>query len=121
MPPKCCSDTWHFLNQNCICRKIGTEAHHCDLRSCYSHCPEEPGYQLLYPARSRTEFEDYPLVKSFFFTVGMQFLQQNMGVIYTKQGILSLTLGHTKPTAFTFKIAFGDSLVETIKGIPIKR
>ena len=45
----------------------------------YSHCPEEPSWQLVYPAIGRADYEDYPLVKSFFFNVGMLFLQQNQG------------------------------------------
>ena len=75
----------------------------------YSHCPEETSWQLLHPARSRTEYEEYPLVKSFFFTIGMQFLQQNRGIVFTKRGIVTITLGFTQPTAFTFKLTFGET------------
>lgn len=87
----------------------------------YSHCPEEPGWELLHPARSRAEYEDYPLVKSFFFNVGMQFLTQNHGVIYTKRGIMTMTLGFTRPTSFTFKMAYGDNMAEAIQGVQLKR
>jgi len=75
----------------------------------YSHCPEETGWQLLHPARSRTEYEEYPLVKSFFFSIGMQFLQQNRGIVFTKRGIVTITLGFTQPTAFTFKLTYGET------------
>jgi len=75
----------------------------------YSHCPEETSWQLLHPARSRTEYEEYPLVKSFFFSIGMQFLQQNRGIVFTKRGIVTITLGFTQPTAFTFKLTFGET------------
>ena len=87
----------------------------------YSHCPEEPSWQLLHPARSRSEYEEYPLVKSFFFSIGMQFLQQNRGIVFTKKGIVTLTLGFTQPTAFTFKLGFGENSVENLQGIQLKR
>ena len=75
----------------------------------YSHCPEETSWQLIMPARSRTEYEEFPLVKSFFFTIGMQFLQQNRGIVFTKRGIVTITLGFSRPTAFTFKLVFGET------------
>ena len=75
----------------------------------YSHCAEETGWQLTLPARSRTEYEEFPLVKSFFFAIGMQFLQQNRGIVFTRRGIVTITLGFTQPTAFTFKLVFGET------------
>lgn len=87
----------------------------------YSHCPEDSSWELLYPVRARAEFEDYPLVKSFFFNIGMQFLQQNTGIIYTKRGLITVTLGFTKPTSFTFKLTTGDQLSEVVSGIALKR
>ena len=87
----------------------------------YSHCPEEMPWQLLSPAVSRAEYEDFPLVKSFFFTVGMEFLQQNLGVIYTKKGLYTITLGFARPAAFTFKVAYGEKMSEAIQGISLKR
>ncbi len=81
----------------------------------YSHMPEDPAWQLLYPAQSRAEYEDHPLVKSFFFNIGMQFMQQKQGVIYTKKGILVVSLGFVRPAAFTFKLVYGDAMVESIK------
>ena len=87
----------------------------------YSHCPEDPAWQLVYPARSRAEFEDYPLVKSYFFTVGMQFCQQDKGILHTRNGILVLTLAATKPAQFTFKLTFGEAMVEMISSVSLKR
>ena len=87
----------------------------------YSHCPEDPAWQLFVPAVSKVEYEDFPLVKSFFFSVGMEFLQQNAGVIYTKKGLYTITLGFAKPAAFTFKLAYGDKMAEAIQGISLKR
>ena len=87
----------------------------------YSHLPEEAPWQLLHPVRSRTEYEEYPLVKSFFFSIGMQFLQQNRGIVFTKRGVVTLTLGFSQPTAFTFKLGFGESNAENLQGVPLKR
>jgi hypothetical protein len=87
----------------------------------YSHCPEETSWQLLHPAKSRTEYEEFPLVKSFFFSIGMQFLQQNRGIVFTKRGIVTITLGFTQPTAFTFKLALGETGSENLQGFPLKR
>ena len=87
----------------------------------YSHCPEDPAWQLVYPAKSRSEFEDSPLVKSYFFTVGMQFLQQDRGILYTKNGLLVLTLAATKPANFTFKLTFGENMIEMISSVHLKR
>ena len=87
----------------------------------YSHCPEEISWQLVQPLRSRAEYEEYPLTKSFFFNVGMNFLKQNLGVLYTKNGLLALTLGYTKPTAFTFKLSYGDRMEDDFRGIKLKR
>ena len=61
-------------------------------------------------------------MKSFFFTMGMEFLQQNYGVVYTKKGLVTLTLGFKIPnTAFTFKLGYGENMVETVHGIDLKR
>ena len=87
----------------------------------YSHCPEEPVWQLVYPAVGRGDYEDYPLVKSFFFNIGMLFLQQNQGVVYTRHGLVTLTLGYSRPTAFTFKLVYGDHMLEAVQGIQLKR
>ena len=87
----------------------------------YSHNPEDPSWQLVAPVVSRLVFEEFPLVKSFFFTVGMHFLKQNQGVVYTKNGLLGLALGYVNPTAFTFKLTYGDKAQESVQGVHLKR
>ena len=64
----------------------------------------------------QSEFEMFPLVKSFFFTVGMRFLQQNCGVVNTKNGLITLTLGYTEPAAFTYKLTYGEGQMESLSG-----
>ena len=87
----------------------------------YSHCPEIIAWQLLQPAKNKADFEDLPLAKSFFFSIGMLFLQQNSGIVYASKGIATVTLGFTVPTSFTFKLTFGDSMLEAVHGINLKR
>jgi hypothetical protein len=87
----------------------------------YSHCPESAPWQLLARAKSKAEFEDLPLAKSFFFTMGMLFLQQNCGIVYANRGVATLTLGFTVPSSFTFKLSFGDTMLEAIHGVNLKR
>ena len=81
----------------------------------YSHCPVQAQWQLLQTAVSRSEFDAFPLVKSFFFVAGMRFLQQNHGVLPTRRGIATVTLGFTQPTTFTFRLTYGHSALETIQ------
>jgi hypothetical protein len=90
----------------------------------YTHRPEESAWQLL-PATnviSAAKFEDYPLVKSYFFTTGMLFLpKNNQGVIKTKKGISALSIGFTGRTAFTFKLGYGAEMKETLNGRDLNR
>jgi hypothetical protein len=51
----------------------------------------------------------------------MQFLQQNRGIVFTKRGIVTITLGFTQPTAFTFKLVFADTGSDNLQGVPLKR
>jgi len=81
----------------------------------YSHCPVQLHWQLLQPAVSQSEFESYPLVKSFFFATGMQFLRQNRGVLSTRRGVVTITVGFTQPTVFTFRLTYGKSGVEAVQ------
>ena len=81
----------------------------------YSHCPTQPKWQLLQPALSLSQFEDLPVVKSFFFEVGMHFLCLNSGVLFTERGVVMVTLGFTQPTAFNFRLAYGHSGAEEIQ------
>jgi len=75
----------------------------------------QPHWQLLQPAVTLSEFEAFPLVKSFFFDVGMQFLRQNLGVLFTERGVVTVTLGFTHPTAFNSRLTYGDAGVETVQ------
>jgi len=53
----------------------------------YTHRPQDSDWQLLSEPQSAIQFEDYPLVKSYFFTNDMHLLpNQNHGVVYAKKG-----------------------------------
>lgn len=53
----------------------------------YTHRPQESIWQLLAQPQTADQFEDYPLVKSYFFTNKMHLLPgQNRGVIHAKRG-----------------------------------
>ena len=87
----------------------------------YSHWPEEKGWQLLARPLSLAQFEDLPLAKSFFFKCGMQFLNQNRGIINMQNGRLNMSLGYTKPAAFTFKLVYGEYNEEEYRNTKLKR
>jgi hypothetical protein len=90
----------------------------------YTHRPEEPSWQLVAtpPGISTELFEDYPLVKSYFFTTGMRFLpDNNHGVIRTKNGVVALSIGFTGRTAFTFKLGYGDGMADSVGGHELTR
>lgn len=76
----------------------------------YTHRPEDDGWQLLATPQTAEQFEDYPLVKSYFFVNQMYFLpNQNHGVIYAQKGIAALSLGFKSDASYTFKLVCGDS------------
>jgi len=53
----------------------------------YTHRPQDSVWQLLSEPQTAAQFEDYPLVKSYFFHNQMHFLpNQNHGVIHAKKG-----------------------------------
>ena len=57
----------------------------------YTHRPQDSVWQLLSQPQSADKFEDYPLVKSYFFTNQMHLLpNQNHGVVCAKKGEDSL-------------------------------
>jgi len=88
----------------------------------YTHRPEDPSWQLVTGGITAAEFEDYPLVKSYFFTTGMGFLpENNHGVIRTKKGVVALSIGYTGHTAFTFKLGHGNGMAETVNGHELSR
>ena len=81
----------------------------------YSHCPLQAEWQLIQPAVSQSEYESYPLVKSFFFVCGMQFTRDRRGVVVTKRGVATISLGFSTPTSFTFRLVYEDSDVDKIQ------
>lgn len=53
----------------------------------YTHRPQDFVWQLLSQPQTADQFEDYPLVKSYFFSNKMHLLpNQNHGVVYAKRG-----------------------------------
>ncbi len=48
-------------------------------------------------------------------------MPRHAGIVFTKRGIVTLTLGFTQPTAFTFKLGYGDNSAENLQGIQLKR
>jgi len=88
----------------------------------YTHRPEDSVWQLLDTRQTADQFEEYPLVKSYFFTNGMFFPQhQKHGVIHAKKGIAALSLSFSKKTSFTFKLVYSDNMMEIINGVELNR
>ncbi|KAK3095942.1 hypothetical protein FSP39_021116 [Pinctada imbricata] len=86
----------------------------------YSHWSQKEPWQLLSRPLSLKEFEDLPLVKSYFFKCGMYFMSHQKGVVSTKKGRIALTLGFVKPTNFTYKIVFAENGDEMHNGNKLK-
>ncbi|XP_062611451.1 uncharacterized protein LOC134273277 isoform X2 [Saccostrea cucullata] len=86
----------------------------------YSHWSQREKWQLLSRPLSLAEFEDLPLVKSYFFKCGMYFMSHQKGVVPTQKGKIAITVGFVKPTNFTYKIVFAENGEETYKGHKLK-
>uniref|UniRef100_A0A1I8GT12 TGc domain-containing protein n=1 Tax=Macrostomum lignano TaxID=282301 RepID=A0A1I8GT12_9PLAT len=86
----------------------------------YSHYPEDPRWQLLRQPLTLEQFEDLPLTKSHFFKCGMSFEQATHGVVWTKQGKLQMALGYGKRASFTFKLHYGEELIDRFRGTELK-
>lgn len=86
----------------------------------YSHWSQREKWQLLSRPLSLSEFEDLPLVKSYFFKCGMYFMSHQKGVVPTQKGKIAITVGFVKPTNFTYKIVFAENGDETFKGQKLK-
>nr|KAG5714243.1 hypothetical protein BaRGS_018460 [Batillaria attramentaria] len=86
----------------------------------YSHWAHRKEWQLLVRPIDLQDFENLPLVKSYFFKCGMFFVSHHNGVVDTKKGRIALTLGYCKPTNFTYKITFADTGEETYQGNKLK-
>ena len=81
----------------------------------YSHCPVQPQWQLLEPVVARSRYEQFPLVKSGFFTAGMRFLGHDRGIVCTRRGVTTVNLGLTRPTALTFRLTHGETAVSRVQ------
>ena len=86
----------------------------------YSHWGQKNEWQLLSHPLSLAEFEDLPLVKSYFFKCGMFFVSHQKGVVDTKKGKIAITVGYVKPTNFTYKIVISENNDEMYKGNKLK-
>lgn len=87
----------------------------------YSHLPEDPQWQLLASPLAPGEFEQRPYVRSNFFNLGLQLLKQNEAILHTSKGLLSMTIGLTRPTSFTYKITYGRKKETKLNGIGVGR
>jgi hypothetical protein len=86
-----------------------------------SHLPEDSRWQLLTEPWLMGDFEQHVHVRSQFFALGLDLLQQTQGVVYTTKGLGTLTLGFTRPTAFTYKLTYGDERLSKLDDINIGR
>ncbi|XP_041369562.1 hillarin-like [Gigantopelta aegis] len=86
----------------------------------YSHWAHKKEWQLLSRNISLQDFENLPLVKSYFFKCSMFFISHHVGVVNTDKGCIAITLGHGKPTNFTYKITFADTNDEIFQGQKLK-
>jgi hypothetical protein len=86
----------------------------------YSHWAQKAEWQLLSHPLTLQEFEELPLVKSYFFKCGMFFISHQKGVVQTKNGNISITVGFVKPTNFTYKIVLSENGDEMFQGHKLK-
>jgi len=86
----------------------------------YSHWAHKNEWQLLNTPVSLQDFENLPLVKSYFFKCGMFFISHHNGVVDVNKGRLALTLGFCKPTNFTYKITFAETGEDEYQGQKLK-
>ena len=86
----------------------------------YSHWGQKKEWQLLSHPLTLNEFEDLPLVKSYFFKCGMFFVSHQKGVVETKKGKIAITVGFVKPTNFTYKIVIAENGDEMYQGNKLK-
>lgn len=86
----------------------------------YSHWAQKAEWQLLSHPLTLQEFEELPLVKSYFFKCGMFFISHQKGVVQTRRGNISITVGFVKPTNFTYKIVMAENGDEMYQGCKLK-
>ncbi|XP_052771924.1 uncharacterized protein LOC128211311 [Mya arenaria] len=86
----------------------------------YSHWAQKAEWQMLAHPLTLQEFEELPLVKSYFFKCGMFFISHQKGVVQTRKGNISITVGFVKPTNFTYKIVLAENGDEMYQGNKLK-
>lgn len=86
----------------------------------YSHWAKNEKWQLLSRPLTLPEFEELPLVKSYFFKCGMYFVSHQKGVVSTQNGRIALTVGFVKPTNFTYKVTVCGTNDELHQGQKLK-
>lgn len=86
----------------------------------YSHWAQKAEWQLLSHPLTLQEFEELPLVKSYFFKCGMFFISHQKGVVQTRNGNISITVGFVKPTNFTYKVVQVENGDEMYQGHKLK-
>ncbi|ESN89888.1 hypothetical protein HELRODRAFT_104535 [Helobdella robusta] len=86
-----------------------------------THYSEDPVWLLLKaPILTKEKFEEFPLLKSYFFTSGMHLLNDcALGVVHAKYGIAVVSVGFSNATAYTFKLVHGDKMQESLDGVPL--
>lgn len=120
--------SWHLIDSNWASNRTQTDnASATDYDEFYfltdpaelmfSHFPENAAWQLLSRELSAREYESLPHLKSHFFSLGLHVLSQIQGVLYTQNGLMTLTLGFTKPTAFTYKVSYEKENLKYLKNL----
>ena len=87
----------------------------------YTHLPRNSDWQLLRPAVAAWNYEHFPIVQSFFFDAGMEFLQQSQGDIQVQNGVHTITLGLQQPLTFNFKLLYGKNRDEVVHGMKLSQ
>ncbi|XP_069712723.1 kyphoscoliosis peptidase-like [Phaenicophaeus curvirostris] len=70
-----------------------------------THWPEDPQWQLLQPPISREDFEQRVFKTSEFFRLQLSLLSPNTSLLKTAHGEVSVMLGSTHPTEFTYQLS----------------
>ncbi|KAK2536528.1 kyphoscoliosis peptidase-like protein [Columba livia] len=70
-----------------------------------THWPEDPQWQLLQPPVSREDFEQRVFKTSEFFRLQLSLLSPNTSLLKTAHGEVSVMLGTTHPTEFTYQLS----------------
>ncbi|XP_059673760.1 kyphoscoliosis peptidase-like [Gavia stellata] len=81
-----------------------------------THWPEDPQWQLLQPPVLREDFEQRVFKTSEFFRLQLSLLSPNTSLLKTVHGEVSVMLGSTHPTEFTYQLSKlqGTAAVEDV-------